>query len=65
MSGEGLSQASTATLNGTGKDADRPAKIKWTFIDERADIRLGTACRKMRDIRRERIQSAEINAIQS
>jgi hypothetical protein len=62
---ETLSHASTATLNGAARDMERPVKIKWTFIDETADQRLGTACRKLREVRRDRIQVTELNALQS
>lgn len=60
-----LSHASTATLNGGARDIERPVKIKWTFIDESADQRLGTACRKLREGRRDRINVTEMNALQS
>ena len=58
-----FSELSTANLNETTRDVEKPAKIKWTFLDERQDARLSTACRKFRQVRHDRIQTAENQAL--
>ena len=37
----------------------KPMKIKWTFLDERSDLKVNNACKNLRQARKQRIQQAE------
>jgi hypothetical protein len=38
-------------------------KIKWTFLDERSDLRVNAACKNLREFRKQRIEEAELSAL--